>query len=137
MIKTTVSDPFEMEMHIEGYLKKITEPFVSRVGTRFKFRDSAEDLYNQGFNRIIIVTSPDHMPRAMRDAFVEWPNPPFELEFVPSATLYSEGDGETPPERASMDNVVVLEPPSPAGPLAKKMLSANPETLAKIGEFLK
>ncbi|MDD5145134.1 MAG: hypothetical protein PHW72_03365 [Candidatus Pacebacteria bacterium] len=121
---------------IEKSLQKIVEPFVSRVGTRFKFRDSAKSLYEEGFSRIIIVTSPDHMSRAVRDSFTEWLNPPFSLEFVPSSTLYSCEDGETPPERASMENVVVIEPPSPVGALAKKMLSAGPEVLTKIREIL-
>lgn len=87
-----------------------------------KARNTAENIINTGpllkeagVEEIIIVTSPDHISRGLRDALQYWgkdyPGFAANIYGTPSVTFYSE---KTPEDRATakMENVVIAEPPA-------------------------
>jgi hypothetical protein len=95
----------------------------------------------RGYNKLVAVSSPDHVSRIMRDGLSVLSGSPLALNFSvkPSATLYTKGDGKTPPERASVKNVVITEPRSAVGPYFQRMfgINDNPEALLEIDLILK
>lgn len=97
-----------------------------------------------GITKITIVTSPDHFSRSGLDAVKIWRKKGlFQLaanvSVAPSVTLYSDGDGKTPPERAKMENVIILEPPSSLMPFVQRItaLINDSKALAEIDAVLK
>jgi len=70
------------------------------------FQNVAKILSKNAIDSVVIVTSPDHISRAMRDAIIHWqddfPELTRNLFGTPSVTLYSNG---------RMSDVVIAEPP--------------------------
>lgn len=117
-------------------LKRFTVyPVLSGVGTQElrerldwslvleeKAKNTVENIANTGrlfsdarVSEVVIVTSPDHISRGMRDALAAWgkdyPDLAASLYGAPSVTLYSARTPEDA-ETARMSNVVVAEPPA-------------------------
>jgi hypothetical protein len=92
-------------------------------------------LLSTGVEKIIIVSSPDHVSRCIRDAQIFWGETKLidHLSVTSSATMYSKGD-------AKMENVVVIEPSLFLGPgrLAQELVNRRKEEglLKKIQEVL-
>jgi len=91
--------------------------------------------------KLICVSSADHISRIIRDVHRVFKGRPIvaHLEVRGSLSLYTENDGKTPSERASVDHVVVIEPRAAIGPYAERMfrVNNNPEALAEIDTVLK
>ena len=91
--------------------------------------------------KLICVSSPDHMSRLFRDAQIVFKDNPLapHISVRGAVTLYAERDEITPPERASMANVVVAEPRATVTPYLQRMfeIGNNPDALAKIDRVLK
>jgi len=92
--------------------------------------------------KVMLVTSPDHISRALRDVLVNWQNNYPKLAAnvfgVPSVTLYSERSAEDA-EIAKMANVVIAEPPVMKKFNLARMFGIlnNPGALAEIEAVLK
>jgi len=95
----------------------------------------------RSIQKLICVSSADHVSRIIRDAHKVFKGQPIagHLEVRGSSTLYTENDGITPPERASVDHVVVAEPRAAVVPYFERMfgIGNNPEALAEIDTVLK
>lgn|GEM_PF-2744719 len=98
-------------------------------------------IIERQIQKLICVSSADHVSRIIRDAFkIFWGQPiAAHLEVRGSLTLYTEGDGITPPERASVDHVIVAEPRATVGPYFERMFGIrnNTDALADIDAILK
>lgn len=74
--------------------------------TRENLQNVAKILSRNAINSVVIVTSPDHISRAIRDAIIYWqddfPELARNLFGAPSVTLYSGG---------KISDVVIAEPP--------------------------
>ena len=90
--------------------------------------------------KIICVSSPDHVSRIIRDALIVFEGSPFvnNIFVQASSTLYTAGDGITPPERANLMNVIIAEPRAPVVPIFQRLfkLANHPHVLAEIEEVL-
>ena len=94
--------------------------------------------------KVILLTSPDHVSRAIRDALSAWqktyPRLAANLFITASVTLYSERKPEDR-EIAKMENVVIIEPPfyNSVGILAQQIfkLRNNPEALEELNIVFK
>lgn len=79
---------------------------TNATNTRENLENVAKILKEKDVKSVVLVTSPDHISRAMRDAIIIWQEtyPEFTRSLFgsPSTTLYSEGD---------MGDVVIAEPP--------------------------
>lgn len=97
-----------------------------------------------GVEKVMLLTSPDHVSRAIRDALSAWqktyPKLAANLSIATSVTLYSERKPEDK-EIAKMENVVIIEPPfyKSVGSRAQKIfkLRNNPEALKKFDAIFK
>lgn len=95
-----------------------------------------------GVREVTLVTSPDHISRALRDALICWQKDYPELVAnvygTPCVTLYSERTPEDV-EIAKVSNVVIAEPPVMKKFNLARMFGVlgNPEALAEIDAVLK
>lgn len=93
-----------------------------------------------GIQKLICVSSRDHISRIIRDAHIVFEGSPLaaNLSVRGSITLYTENDGKTPSERAKINNVVVAEPRAPVVPYFQRMfgISGNAEALSEIDAVL-
>lgn len=91
--------------------------------------------------KLVCVSSCDHVSRIIRDASIVFKGHQIaaHLSVRGSLTLYTEEDGKTPPERATLDNVVVAEPRFHGVRHMRRMfgIGNNPEALAEIDAVLK
>ncbi|MCD6177914.1 YdcF family protein [bacterium] len=107
---------------------------ISSKNTRENLQNVGKILYENSIDSVIIVTSPDHLSRALRDAIIIWqdeyPELTRNLFGSPSVTLYSKG---------KISDVVIAEPP-----VKKKFdfsrifkILKNQEALEKLDRLLK
>lgn len=102
--------------------KEIEEKLNKVLKLEEKARNTAENIINSGpllkeagAEEVIIVTSPDHISRGLRDALQFWgkdyPGLAANVSGTASVTFYSE---RAPEDRviAKMENVVIAEPPA-------------------------
>jgi len=114
-----------------------------------KAKNTTENLQNTGImfeeagvDEVIIITSPDHICRGLRDALQFWgknyPRLATNLYGTASATFYSERMPEDK-EIAKMENVVIAEPPAMKRFNLARMFGVlgNPEALSEIDAVLK
>lgn len=103
-----------------------TQQIKEQLDSKFRLIESPERLattaseiqemvricQEENIQKIIFVSSPDHVSRIMRDALKAFNGSPLALNISvrASATLYTENDGITSPENASIDNVIIVEP---------------------------
>lgn len=124
--------------------KLVLVPGLEVKNTADELRLLAKIFKEAGIKRAILVSSPDHMSRILRDAFAIWWEqglaPELAVNFIcsPCITLYTEVDGITPPERAKVANVVVAEPRFSLVPLFQRMfgIANNPEAVSQIEAVL-
>jgi len=133
--------PSEIKTKLDRKLKLIPGPEVRNTADELKLL--AKIFKEAKIEKIVLVSSPDHMSRILKDAFSIWQEfaPEFAANFScsPCVTLYTDGDGKTPPERAKVANVVIAEPRFPLAPYFQRMfgIANNPEALAEIDAVLK
>ena len=116
-----------------------------------KAKNTAENMKNTGImfeeagvEKVIIVTSPDHAPRGLRDALQFWgkdfPRLATNCYVTSSVTFYSLRTPEDE-EIAKMENVVIFEPPfyKSIGSRAQQIfrLRNNPEALKELDDLFK
>jgi hypothetical protein len=112
-------------------------------------KNTAENMANTGaifdeanVDKVIIVTSPDHISRAIRDAIQFWgkdyPKLVNNVYGTPSATFYSERT-EKDKAIAKIENVIIAEPPVMNKFNLARMFGVlgNPKALAEIDAVLK
>lgn len=126
-----IREKLDRALKLEETAKNTTEN-MSKTGAMFR---------NTGVERVIIVTSPDHISRALRDAIQFWskdfPELAMNVYGTPSVTFYSARPGDE--DIARIENVVIAEPPT----MRKFNLSrlfgvlGNSEALAEIDVVLK
>lgn len=79
--------------------------------TMDSFRQTGKIFSKKGIQKVIIVTSPDHISRALRDAFYCWqktfPNLAANILGAPSMTFYSKETKRKHP----LEELIIIEPP--------------------------
>lgn len=120
---------------------RLVEELERPANTFGEMQTMARLIQEKGIQKLVCVSSPDHVSRIIRDTLVVFRKTTLAVHVSvrPSVTLYTVGDDVTPPERASLGSVVVIEPRSPVGPLAQRMLGlgGNANALAEIDAILK
>jgi hypothetical protein len=103
--------PEEIFNILENKLCLIEEPVKN---TAEEVTKAARFFREVGVTKIILVTSPDHISRTLRDAIAAWqeryPELAANVYGAPCVTLYSARTPEDA-EIAKMENVVIAEPP--------------------------
>ena len=98
-------------------------------------------LISSQIKKVILVSSPDHISRCMRDALVYWKGTSLTLNLSasPSVTLYS-ARSEEDREIAKMENVLVLDPPfyPNVGKMIRELIAhrGDKELLGKVSAVL-
>ncbi len=103
----------------------------------------AETLLGERIQKVILVSSPDHVCRCLRDAFIYWqekyPSLIVNLSATPCVTFYS-ARKPADEEIAKMENVVIFEPPfyKSVGKRAQELFKFRDkeEVLSKIDQIL-
>ena len=131
----------QINRKIKKTFKLIEEP-DRPANTVGELQAAARIIHEQGIQKLICVSSKDHVSRIIRDALVVFEGDPLIVSHVSvraAATLYTKEDGITPSARASVANVVVIEPRATVGPRAQRMfgIGNNPQALAEIDAVLK
>jgi hypothetical protein len=125
----------------ETLIELIEEGPVKVKNTLDEMKEIKAICEYRGYNKLVAVSSPDHISRIMRDGLSCFAGSPLALHFSVRAsnTLYTMGDGITPIERARVSNVVIAEPRSAVGPYFQRMfgINNNPEALLEIDSVLK
>lgn len=129
------------DAEIKRKLDEILRIESESQNTSENLENSAEILSEAGVDKTIIITSPDHISRALKDALVCWresyPGLSKNVHGACSVTLYS---ARTPGDQkiASLENVIIAEPP-----VAKKLnfarlfgILGEPEALSEIKAVL-
>ena len=87
---------------------------TTSANTAGEMECAGQIFHEAGITQAILVTSPDHISRCLRDALISWqeryPELALNLSGIPSATLYSERSVEDK-GIAKISNVVIAEPP--------------------------
>lgn len=110
--------------------------------TTENLQKTGEIFTKAGIEKVIIVTSPDHISRALRDAIQFWsknyPELARNVYGTASATFYS---ARTPEDEAiaKMENVIIAEPPTMNKFNLARIFGilGNPEALAELDAMLK
>lgn len=124
--------------------KRLNEILVleeTAKNTAENLQKTGEMFAKAGIEKVIIVTSPDHVSRAIRDAIQYWsrdyPKLARNVYATASATFYS---ARTPEDEAiaRMENVVIAEPPAMNKfNLARIFgIMGNPDALAELNTLL-
>ncbi|MFC1663858.1 YdcF family protein [Patescibacteria group bacterium] len=131
--KEEIQDKLDKILNLEETAKNTAENMV-KTGAIFN---------EAGVGKVIIVTSPDHISRALRDAIKFWgkdyPELARNVYGTPSVTLYSNRGTPEDKEIAKIENVVIVEPPAMKKLNLRRILDVlgNPEALFEIDAVLK
>lgn len=131
--------PVEMRETLDEHLKLVEAPIKN---TSEEVMAAGRLFRAVGIQKVVLVTSPDHISRTLRDAIVAWQNcyPEFSANVygAPCVTLYS---ARTPEDSsiAKVSNVVIAEPPAMKKFNLGRMFGilGNPEALTEVDAVLK
>lgn len=127
---------------IKNKLDKILVLEEKAVNTATNLKNTGIMFKEAGVEKVIVVTSPDHISRGLRDGLQFWskeyPELAANLYGTASVTLYSNRTPEDQ-EIAKMENVVIAEPPTMKKFNFARMFGIlnNPDALAEIDAILK
>lgn len=144
-LKEFIVYPVLQKYSAEEIKRKLDESLILEETAKNTAENMAKTgaIFNEaGVEKVIIVTSPDHISRALRDAIQFWnkdyPRLAMNVYGTPSVTFYSARTPEDE-EIAQMKNVVIAEPP-----VMKRFnlgrifgILENPEALGELDALLK